>query len=74
MYVNISCGNLSPKKVYILHIAGYNNKSDNIISVMQRRFHCSLHVLVLLRIYTRLQTLTLSALAGVLWRCWDPFW
>jgi len=22
------------KKVYILHIAGYNNKSDNMISVM----------------------------------------
>jgi len=24
----------------VLHIAGYNNKSDNKISVMWRTFHC----------------------------------
>jgi len=46
MYV-ISCSiPVFNEKVYFLHIAGYNNKSDNMITVMQRTFHCSLHVSV----------------------------
>jgi len=35
----------------MLHIAGYNNKFNNMISVMQRRFHCSLHVSVVVKLY-----------------------
>jgi len=37
MYVNISFGRLNPsltKKVYMLHIAGYNNKFIIIISMI----------------------------------------
>ena len=34
------------KNVYILHIAGYNNKSGNMISLMYITFHRSLHVTV----------------------------
>jgi len=36
MYVNILCSVPVFKKVYtgLLHIAGYNNKADNIIPVM----------------------------------------
>jgi len=34
------------KKIYVLHIARYNNKYD-MISVMYRTFNCSLHISVL---------------------------
>jgi len=36
----------SINKLYILHIVGYNKKLYNLISVRQKMFHCSLHVLV----------------------------
>jgi len=45
MYVKISCSIpiFNKKKVYTLHMAGYNNEFKNIISVVPRMFDCSLH-------------------------------
>jgi len=37
---------LSIKKLHVLQMAGYNNKFNNMISMMQRMFHCSLHISV----------------------------